>query len=151
MDILQKVQLVNTMVVFSELAINKNSESLLLLLYRWNSTTYTFFTRGQEVSPSLKDVYEILRFPLFGDGDVANIPVSSKEAKIMKFLEDAVKKTLKKRILITTRKGKAPSEEVLEDINVRGDKGSRANFLDGSGTSGGSMQMACVDTSFCTS
>jgi len=65
---------------------------------------------------------------LFGDEDVANIPLSSEEAKIVKFLEDAVKKTLKKPILITARKGKAPSEELLEDINVGGDKGSRANF-----------------------
>ena len=49
-----------------------------------------------------------------------------------------MKKTLKKSILKAARKGKAPSEEVLEDTNVGeevpedtnvgGDKGSRANF-----------------------
>ena len=46
----------------------------------------------------------------------------------MKFLEDAVKKTLKKPILKTTRKGKAPSDEMLEDISFGVNKGSGANF-----------------------
>ena len=69
-----------------------------------------------------------MRLPLFGDGDVANISLSSNEAKAVKFLEDAVKKTLKKPILKAARKGKAPSEEVLEDTSVGGDKGFRANF-----------------------
>ena len=40
----------------------------------------------------------------------------------------AVKKTLKKPILKATRKGKASSDEVPEDTNVGGDKGSMANF-----------------------
>ena len=69
-----------------------------------------------------------MRLPLFGDGDVANISLSSNEAKAVKFLEDAIKKTLKKPILKAARKGKAPSEEVLEDTSVGGDKGLRANF-----------------------
>ena len=59
---------------------------------------------------------------------MANISMSSYEAKVMNFLKDAVKKTLKKPILKATRKGKAPSEEVLEDTNVGGDKGFKANF-----------------------
>ena len=46
----------------------------------------------------------------------------------MKFLEDAVKKTLKKPILKAARKGKAPSEEVPKDTSVSIDKGSRAYF-----------------------
>ena len=46
----------------------------------------------------------------------------------MKFLEDAVKKTLKKPVLKVVRKGKALKEEVLEDTSVGGDKGSKANF-----------------------
>ena len=63
-----------------------------------------FFIGCQEVSPSLKNVYEILRLSLFGDGEVANISLSLDEAKTMKFLEDAVKKTLKKPVLKATRK-----------------------------------------------
>lgn len=50
------------------------------------------------------------------------------EAKTMKFLKDAVKKNLKKPILKATKKGKAPSEEVLDDSSVGGDNDSRANF-----------------------
>ena len=46
----------------------------------------------------------------------------------MKFLEDVVKKTLKKPILKVARKGKAPNEEDLEDISMGGDKCFRANF-----------------------
>ena len=100
----------------------------LSLLYRWNSTTHTFFTRCHEVSPSFEGVYEILRLPLFGDREVANISLSPDEAKVVKFHEDAVKKNLMKPILKATRKGKAPSEEVPEDTSVGGDKSSRANF-----------------------
>lgn len=96
--ILQKVQLMDIILVFSWLDISKDTEGLLSLLYRWNSTTHTFFMGCQEVSPSLEDVYEILRLPLFGEGDVTNIPLTSKEAKTMKFLKDAVKKNLKKPI-----------------------------------------------------
>ena len=58
----------------------------------------------------------------------ANIFLSLNEAKAVKFLEDIVKKTLKKTILKAVRKGKAPSGEVPEDTSVSGDKGSRANF-----------------------
>ena len=54
--------------------------------------------------------------------------MSPDEAKAVKFLEDMVKKTLKKLVLKATRKGKAPNEEVLEDTSVGGDKGSKANF-----------------------
>ena len=128
MDILQWVHLVHTVLVFSGLDISKDSESLLSLLYRWNSTTHTFFTGCQEIFPSLEDVYEILRLPLFGDGEVVNISLSPDEAKAKKFLKDVVKKTLKKLVLKAIRKGKAPSEEVPEDTNVGRDKGSKANF-----------------------
>lgn len=114
----------------SGLNINKYTKGLFSLLYQWNSTTYTFFTGRQEVSPTLEDFYEILRLPLFGEGDVVNIPLTSVETKIVKFLEDAMKKTLKKPIRKDTRKRKAPCEEVLEDTSVGGDKGSRANFMD---------------------
>ena len=114
--------------MFSSLDINKDSESLLSLLYQWNSITHTFFTRCQEVSPSLEDVYEILRLPLFGNGEVANIFLSLDKAKAMKFLKDAVKKTLKKPFLKAARKGTAPSGEVPEDTSVSGDKSSQANF-----------------------
>ena len=101
---------------------------MLSLLYRWNSVTHTFFTGCQEISLSLEDVYEILRLPLFGDGELVNISLSLDKSKAMKFLEDAVKKNLKKLVLKAARKGKASSKEVLEDTNVGGDKGSRANF-----------------------
>ena len=128
MDILQRVHLVHTVFVFSSLNINKDSESLLSLLYRWNSTTHTFYIGCQEVYHSLEDVYKILRLPLFGDGEVAKISLCLDEAKAVKFLEDTVKKTLKKSILKAARKGKAPSEEVPKDTSVSSDKGSRANF-----------------------
>ena len=59
---------------------------------------------------------------------MVNISLSPDEAKAMKFLEDAVKKTLKKTVLKVARKGKALNEEVPEDISVGGDKGFRANF-----------------------
>ena len=129
MDILQKVKLVETILVFSNLEISKDSESLLFLLYRWNFVTHTFFIGCQEISISLEDVYEILRLALFGDGEVVNISLSPNGSKTVKFLEDAVKKTLKKLVLKAARKGNAPSNEVLEDTSVNGDKGSRANFL----------------------
>ena len=118
----------HTVLAFSNLDINKDSESLLSLLYYWNSTTYTFFIGCQELSPSLEDVYEILRLLLFGDGEVANISLFPDEAKAMKFLEDAIKKTLKKPNLKAVMKGKAPSDEMLENISAGVDKGSRANF-----------------------
>ena len=91
MDILQKVYLVHTVLVFSNLETSKDNESLLFLLYRWNPTIHTFFTRCQEISPSLEDVNEILRLPLFGDGEVVNISLSPNESKAAKFLEDVVK------------------------------------------------------------
>lgn len=59
---------------------------------------------------------------------MANIPLTSKKAKSVKFLKDDAKKTLKKPILKAAKKGKAPSKEVLDDSNVGGDKGSSANF-----------------------
>ena len=127
MDILHSVKLVETVLVFSNLEINKDSESLLSLLYRWNSITHTFFIGCQEISLSLEDVYEILRLPLFGDGEV-NISLSLDESKVVKFLKDTVKKNLKKLVLKAARKGKASSEEVPEDTSIGGDKGSRANF-----------------------
>ena len=128
MDTLQRVHLVHTILEFSSLEINNDSESLLSLLYRWNPTTHTFFTGCQEISLSLDDVYEILRLPLFGDDEVVNTSFSLDESKTVKFLEDVVKKTLKKPILKAPRKGKAPSKEALEDTSVGKDKGSRANF-----------------------
>ena len=128
MDILQRAQLVHTILVFSSLEISKDSESLLSLLYRLNPTTHTFFTGCQEISLSLGDVYVILRLPLFGDDEVFNTSFSLDESKAVKFLEDVVKKTLKKPILKAPRKGKAPNEEVLEDTSVGEDKGSKANF-----------------------
>ena len=128
MDILQRVHLVHIVLAFSGLEISKDSKSLLSLLYQWNSTIHTFFTECQEISPSLEDVYEILRLPLFRDGEVINISLSLDEAKAVKFLEDVVKKTLKKLVLKAAKKGKAPSEEVSEDTNVGEDKGSRAKF-----------------------
>ena len=99
MDILHSVKLVETILVFSNLEISKDCENLLSLLYWWNSITHTFFTGCQEISPSLEDFYEILRLPLFGDGEVVNIFLSPNESKAVKFLEDAVKKTLKKLVL----------------------------------------------------
>ena len=99
MDILHSVKLVETILVFSNLEISKDSENLLSLLYRWNSITHTFFTGCQEISPSLEDFYEILRLPIFRDGEVVNIFLSPDESKVVKFLEDAVKKTLKKPVL----------------------------------------------------
>ena len=128
MDTLQRVKLVDTIFVFSSLDISKDSKSLLSLLYRWNPTTHTYFTGCQEISPSLEDVYEILRLPLFGDDEIVNISLSPDESKVVKFLEDVVKKTLKKPVLKAVRKGKAPSEEVPEDTGVSRDKGFRANF-----------------------
>ena len=128
MDNLQRVKLVNTILMFSSLEISKDSESLLSFLYRWNPTSHTFFIGCQEISPSLEDVYEILRLPLFGDSEVINISLYPDESKAVKFLENAVKKTLKKPVLKAARKGKASSEEVPEDTSVGGDKGSRANF-----------------------
>ena len=128
MDILQRVKLVETVHVFSNLEICKDSERPFSLLYWWNSTTHTFFIASQEISPSLEDVYEILRLPLFRNGEVVNISLSPDESKAIKFLEDAVKKTLKKPALKAARKGKASSEEVPKDTSVGGDKGSRANF-----------------------
>ena len=71
----------------------------------------------------------LLRLSLFGDGEVVNISLSPDKSKVVKFLEDAVKKTLKKPILEVVRTGKAPSDEVPEDTTVGGDKGFRANFL----------------------
>ena len=59
---------------------------------------------------------------------MVSISLFPDESKTVKFLEDAVKKTLKKPVLKVARKGKAPSEEVPEDTSVGGDKGSRANF-----------------------
>lgn len=112
MDILQRVHLMHTIPIFSGLDIGKENESLLSLLCWWNSTTHTFFTRCQEIFPSLEDVYEILRLPLFGDGEVVNIFLSPNEAKAVKFLEYAMKKTLKKPVLKAVRKGKTPSEKV---------------------------------------
>lgn len=108
--------------------LTKDSEILISLFYRWNSTTHTFFIGCQEVSPSLKDVYEILRLPLLWDGEVANISLSPDEAKTENFVEDAVKKILKKPVLKATRKAKASSKEVPEDTSVGGNKGSRVNF-----------------------
>lgn len=69
-----------------------------------------------------------MRLPLFGDIEIVNIFLSPDEAKVMKFLENTKKKTLKKPTLKQARKGKAHSEEVLEDTSVGRDKGSRANF-----------------------
>ena len=77
-EILQKVHLEHTVLAFSNLDISNDSESLLSLLYRRNSTTHNLFTGCQEVSPSLEDVYEILQLPLFSDGEVANISLSPK-------------------------------------------------------------------------
>ena len=128
MDILHSVKLVETILVFSNLEISKDSENLLSLLYRWNSITHTFFIGCQEISPSLEDFYEILRLPLFWDGEVVNIFLSPNESKAVKFLKDAVKKTLKKPVLKAVWKGKASNEEVPKDTSVGGEKGSRANF-----------------------
>ena len=60
---------------------------------------------------------------------MANISLSHDKVKAMKFLKDAMKKTLKKIILKVARKGKAPSNEMPEDISVGVNKGSKANFL----------------------
>lgn len=117
------------------------SASLLSLLYRWNSTIHTFFKGCQEVFPSLEDVYEVLRLPLFGDGEVANISLSSNEAKAMKFLEDVVKKTLKKLILKAARKEKAPARKCWKTPVLVVIKAPKPTFGDGSNTSGGSMLM----------
>lgn len=59
---------------------------------------------------------------------MVNISLSRYEARAVKFLKEAMKKTLNKSIIKAARKGKVPSDEVLEDINVGVDKGSRANF-----------------------
>ena len=117
-----------TIIVFSNLEISKDSESLLSFLYRWNSVAHTFFIGCQEISISLEDVYEILRLSLFEDGEVVNISLSPNESKAVKFLEDAVKKTLKKPVLKAARKGKVLSDEVPKDTSVGKDKGSKANF-----------------------
>ena len=71
-----------------------------------------------------------MRLPLFGVGEAVNISLSLDEAKVVKFLEDAVKKTLKKPVLKAARKGKAFSKEVTKDTGVGEDKGSRANFCE---------------------
>ena len=63
---------------------------------------------------------------MFGDGEVVNISLSPDESKAVKFLEDTVKKTLKKPVLKAARKWKVPSDEVPEDTSVGGDKGSKA-------------------------
>lgn len=101
----------NTILVFSNLEINKDNESLLSLLYQWNPTTHTFFTRCQEISPSLEDVYEILRLPLFGVGEVVNIRLSLDKYKFVKFLKDVVNKTLKKSVLKAVRRGKPQAKK----------------------------------------
>jgi len=59
-----------------------------------------------------------LRLPLFGDGEVVNVSLSPDKSKAVKFLEDSVKKTLKKPVLKAARKGKSPSEEVPKDTGV---------------------------------
>ena len=65
---------------------------------------------------------------MFGDGEVANIFLSLDEAKAIKFLEDVVRKPWRSQFWKIARKGKAPSDEILEDISASVDKGSRANF-----------------------
>ena len=146
MDILQKVCLVHTVLAFSNLDISKDNESLLSLLYHWNSTTHTFFIGCQEVSPSLEDVYEILRLPLFGDEEVANISLSLDKAKAMKFLKDAVKnavkKTPKKPILKAARKGKSSNDEMPKDISLVLTKVPEPTFGDGLDIFGENMLMA---------
>ena len=51
---------------------------------------------------------------------MVNISLSLDESKAVKYLEDAVKKNLKKPVLKVARKGKAPNEEVLEDASDKG-------------------------------
>ena len=46
----------------------------------------------------------------------------------MKFLEDIVKKTLKKLLLKAIKKGRAPNDDIVEDTSVGSDKWPRANF-----------------------
>ena len=142
MDILQRVKLVNTILVFSNLEINKDNESLLSLLYQWNPTTHTFFTRCQEISPSLEDVYEILRLPLFGVGEVVNIPLSLDESKVVKFLKDVVKKTLKKLVLKAVRRGKPQAKKYQRILVLVETRAPRPTSGDGSSTSRENMLMA---------
>ena len=120
----------------SSLEISKDSENLLSLLYRWNPITHTFFARCHEISPSLEDVYEILRFPLFRDGEVVNISLSPGESKAVKFLKNAVKKTLKKPILkATKKKGKAPMRKYQKILVLAETKVPRPTSGNGSDTS----------------
>ena len=142
MDILQRVKLVETILVLFNLEISNDRESLLSLLYRWNSVTHTFFIGCQEISLFLEDVYEILRLPLFGDGEVVDISLSPDESKAVKFLEDAMKKTLKKLVLKATRKGKAPSERYQKILVLAETKVLEPTSADGLDIFGGSMLMA---------
>ena len=73
MSKLQQVQLFETILAFSTLDISKDASGLMPLLCCWNSQAHTFFTHCGEIAPSLENVVEILRLPLFGDNDVSNI------------------------------------------------------------------------------
>ena len=79
---------------------------------------------------------------MFRDGEVVNISLSLDKSKAVKFLEEAVKKTLKKPVLKAAKKGKAPSDEIPEDTNVGRDKVPEPTSGDGSNIFGENMLMA---------
>ena len=83
-----------------------------------------------------------MRLPLFGDGAIVNISLSPNESKAMKFLEDAMKKTLKKLVLKVTRGGKAPNEKYQKTLVLAETKVPKPISGDGSGTFGGNKLMA---------
>ncbi|KAJ1419767.1 Aminotransferase-like, plant mobile domain [Sesbania bispinosa] len=76
-DILNKVGIADAIKLSPRLGIFRKVDDLEYLVQRWSHTTHTFYTAWGEFTPTLEDVYVLLKLPMFGDCDISNISVES--------------------------------------------------------------------------
>ncbi|KAJ1378776.1 Aminotransferase-like, plant mobile domain [Sesbania bispinosa] len=71
------------------LGVFRKVDDLEYLVQRWSHTTHTFYTAWGEFTPTLEDVYVLLKLPMFGDCDISNISVESHLIDMAKDLKAA--------------------------------------------------------------
>lgn len=87
---LDRAGILSALVSSSQIGIFRDIRGLRHAVRRWNKTTHTFVCAWGEFTPTLKDVYMLLRLPIMGDASPFSIELSEQEVKVESLLVEGM-------------------------------------------------------------
>ncbi|XP_024017092.1 uncharacterized protein LOC112090317 [Morus notabilis] len=89
-DQLDRAGIFSALVSSTQIGIFRDIRGLRHIVRRWNKTTHTFVCAWGEFTPTLDDVYMLLRLPIMGDESPFSIELSEEEAKVESLLVEGM-------------------------------------------------------------